>query len=67
MLELAESVGLKPAHACKIGVCQSCSASLVQGDVFYEHSLTHSPAEQQVLLCSAKPDSDELTIELTAC
>lgn len=64
LLDLAESVGLKPDNACRMGVCQSCSAVIKEGAVFYEYSLTHSPEEGQVLLCSAKPASKNLVLEL---
>jgi ferredoxin len=64
LLDLAESVGLTPDNACRMGVCQSCSAVLKEGKVYYGCSLTHMPDDGQVLLCCAKPASEHLIIEL---
>ena len=64
LLELAESVGLSPDNACRMGVCQSCSVGLEEGKVHYDFSLTHQPEENQVLLCSAKPATGKVVLKL---
>ena len=33
LLESAEKAGLKPAHGCRIGICNTCSCTKVQGAV----------------------------------
>lgn len=64
LLELAESAGLSPDNACRMGVCQSCSVGLEEGKVHYDFVLTHPPGENQVLLCSAKPASRRVVLAL---
>lgn len=64
LLELAESVGLAPSNSCRMGVCMSCSARLLDGDVHYDYQLTHSPDDGQVLLCSAKPATAKVVLDL---
>jgi ferredoxin-NADP reductase len=64
LLELAEANGLQPPNACRMGVCQSCSVTLLDGDITYLTSLTHEPADGQVLLCSAIPASKHITMKL---
>ena len=64
LLELAESAGLSPGNACRMGVCQSCSVGLEAGKVHYDFILTHPPEENQVLLCSAKPASRRVVLTL---
>ena len=64
LLELAESAGLSPGNACRMGVCQSCSVGLEEGKVHYDFSLTHQPEENQVLLCSAKPATGKVVLKL---
>lgn len=65
LLELAEARGLNPAHACRQGVCGSCSHALRQGRVTYANRPASAVAEGQVLLCQALPadGSDPLIIE----
>jgi ferredoxin-NADP reductase len=65
LLELAEARGLNPAHACRHGVCGSCSHALRQGRVTYANRPASAVAEGQVLLCQALPadGSDPLIIE----
>jgi len=33
LLESAEKAGLKPAHGCRMGICNTCSCTKLQGSV----------------------------------
>jgi len=55
LLELAESLGLNPAHACRQGICGSCSHALQAGQVSYPVAPPNPVAPGQVLLCQAMP------------
>lgn len=63
VLEAAQRAGLALPYSCLAGVCGSCKASLVAGDVVYPRNppvaLNASErARHQVLLCQALPASD---------
>jgi len=64
LLELAEIAGLQPTNACRMGVCQSCSAKLVEGSVHYQHRITSAPANGNILICSAVPASPRVVVAL---
>ena len=64
LLELAEAAGLQPGNACRMGVCQSCSAELMEGKVHYEYSFTTRTENGHVLLCSAVPATPRVVIAL---
>ena len=64
LLELAESAGLSPDYGCRVGICQSCMANLVEGKVRYDVVLMHELEAGKVLLCSAKPAEDRVVIDL---
>jgi ferredoxin-NADP reductase/predicted pyridoxine 5'-phosphate oxidase superfamily flavin-nucleotide-binding protein len=55
LLELAESVGLNPAHSCRQGMCGSCSHALTSGRVTYATPPASVVQPGQVLLCQALP------------
>ncbi|WP_150466919.1 MOSC domain-containing protein [Francisella sp. SYW-9] len=63
LLELAESAGLEPACSCRMGICETCKASLVEGSVYYEFSLPSKLEKNQVLLCRAKPKTKRVVIK----
>lgn len=65
LLDLAESRGLSPPHACRQGICGSCSHALTAGTVTYAEMPAASIAPGQVLLCRAVPaeGSGPLVIE----
>ncbi len=55
LLDLAEALGLTPAHSCRAGWCGTCLASLRGGTVEYPVNPVTEIAEDTVLLCSARP------------
>ncbi len=66
LLDLAESRGLSPVHACRQGMCGSCSHALVAGMVTYAQSPASRIAPGQVLLCQAVPAQDSPSIVIDA-
>ena len=57
LLDLAESQGLRPAYSCRSGICQTCSTTIVEGDVDYLESPMAAPEVGEALICSAYPRS----------
>ncbi|WP_162068901.1 2Fe-2S iron-sulfur cluster-binding protein [Burkholderia sp. THE68] len=55
LLEFAEQAGHAPTFSCRAGICGSCAARLVEGQVSYVEPPLDPPAEGEVLLCCAKP------------
>ena len=58
--------GLDLPYACKAGVCSTCKAKLVKGQV--DMDLTHAlePHEMEsgyILTCQAHPVSDEVVVD----
>jgi CDP-4-dehydro-6-deoxyglucose reductase, E3 len=67
VLEAAQRAGLALPYSCLAGVCGSCKASLVEGEVTYPRNPpaalnASEQARHQVLLCQAVPASD-LTLQ----
>jgi len=56
LLDFAEKHGLTPAYGCRNGACGSCAVSIKSGAVSYCDPPTAGPAEDQALLCCAKPE-----------
>jgi hypothetical protein len=55
LLDLAESAGLRPAYSCRSGICQTCSAAIISGDVDYLEQPMASPEEGEALICCSYP------------
>ena len=64
LLELAEDSGLAPSHACRMGVCHSCSCKLEEGEVFYDREIAIAPPAGEILLCCARPASASVKIRI---
>ena len=63
ILELAEACDVPARWSCRTGVCHSCESGLVSGTVVYEPEPLDKPAEGNLLICCARPDS-EVVIDL---
>ncbi len=63
LLELAEACDVPVRWSCRTGVCHTCETGLLDGAVDYVLEPLEAPADGNVLICCARPDSD-LTIDL---
>jgi uncharacterized protein len=57
LLEFAEAHGLSPPFACRSGQCHSCRSQLVAGEVAHDAGRGLSLAQNEVLLCCARPEA----------
>ncbi len=65
LLELAESVGLKPVFGCRIGVCHQCKCSKKQGVVYNTRTQQYSDSgEEDIQLCVSIPVFNDVVINL---
>lgn len=55
----------RPPAACRSGLCRTCMATLEQGAVAYPAGIA-APGHGRVLLCCARPASDDVAIVLPA-
>ena len=58
VLELAERAGVPSRWSCRAGVCHTCVTPLLSGQVRYAPDPLEPPADGQVLVCCAQPDTD---------
>jgi ferredoxin-NADP reductase/MOSC domain-containing protein YiiM len=58
VLELAEACDVSTRWSCRSGVCHTCSTPLLTGNVSYDPAPLEPPAEGEVLICCARPDTD---------
>lgn len=69
ILENARALGLPAPFACKAGVCATCRAKVVKGEVTMIQNYGLSPeevAQGYVLTCQAVPVSDEVELDFDA-
>ena len=58
LLELAEACDVPVKWSCRTGVCHTCECALIGGAVSYGPEPLEGPAEGNVLICCAQPQSD---------
>ena len=58
LLEFAEACGVPVKWACRTGVCHTCECALIGGSVRYEPEPLEPPAEGNVLICCAVPQTE---------
>ena len=58
LLELAEACDVPARFACRTGVCHTCESGLVAGTIGYRPDPVDAPADGNVLICCAQPESD---------
>jgi ferredoxin-NADP reductase len=58
LLELAEANAVPAASGCRIGSCQSCRATVLEGSVRHDPEPLEPPPPGSALLCCARPDGD---------
>ncbi len=64
LLELAEARGLNPPFSCRTGSCGSCKTRLLAGSVTYVRDTSAPHAEDEVLICSAVPATQDGPLQL---
>lgn len=55
LMELAEACNVPVRFACRTGVCHTCISRLIVGTVAYDPDPLERPAEDNVLICCARP------------
>lgn len=64
LLDLAEAHGLQPEFSCRTGRCGTCAVPLISGKVVYPTQPDAAPADENVLICSARPAAGCDRVEL---
>jgi ferredoxin len=63
LLELAEACDVTVRWSCRIGVCHTCMAGLVDGSISYNPEPLERPTSGNVLICCSQPNSG-VTLDL---
>jgi ferredoxin-NADP reductase/MOSC domain-containing protein YiiM len=58
LLEFAEACAIPVKWACRTGVCHTCECALIGGSVRYDPEPLEPPAEGNVLICCARPQTE---------
>ncbi len=58
LLEFAEACNVPVQWSCRTGVCHTCECTLIGGSVRYDPEPLEPPAEGNVLICCARPDTE---------
>ena len=68
LLDLAEASGLRPPYSCRSGICQTCSAAIISGDVDYLEPPMAAPTVGEALICCSYPrtssDDEEVVVDI---
>jgi ferredoxin-NADP reductase/MOSC domain-containing protein YiiM/ferredoxin len=57
LLEFAEACDVSVKWACRTGVCHTCECALIGGSVLYDPQPLEPPAQGNVLICCARPET----------
>jgi ferredoxin-NADP reductase/MOSC domain-containing protein YiiM len=58
VLELAEACDVPTQWSCRTGVCHTCVTGVLAGEASYDVPPLEPPGADQLLICSATPESD---------
>ncbi|HEY0813401.1 MAG TPA: MOSC and FAD-binding oxidoreductase domain-containing protein [Pseudonocardia sp.] len=58
LLELADACAVPSRWSCRIGVCHTCVTPLLSGEIAYSPDPLEPPADGQILVCCARPETD---------
>jgi ferredoxin-NADP reductase len=58
VLDLADACDVPTRWSCRTGVCHRCATPLLTGAITYSPAPLEPPADGQVLICCARPDTD---------
>ena len=64
LLDLAESIGLRPAYSCRSGICATCETPVVSGQVAYTDPPLAEPGPGKTLICCAYPSEPDTDLVL---
>jgi ferredoxin-NADP reductase len=57
LLEFAEACDVSVKWSCRTGVCHTCECALIGGSVLYDPQPLEPPAQGNVLICCARPET----------
>ncbi|MBV9530622.1 MAG: MOSC domain-containing protein [Bradyrhizobium sp.] len=57
LLEFAEACDVSVKWSCRTGVCHTCECGLIGGSVLYDPQPLEPPAQGNVLICCARPET----------
>ncbi len=57
LLEFAEACDVSVKWSCRTGVCHTCECALIGGSVAYDPQPLEPPAQGNVLICCARPET----------
>jgi ferredoxin-NADP reductase/ferredoxin len=58
LLEFAEACAVPVKWSCRTGVCHTCECALIGGSVRYDPEPLEPPAQGNVLICCARPETE---------
>jgi ferredoxin-NADP reductase/MOSC domain-containing protein YiiM/ferredoxin len=58
VLDLADACDVPTRWSCRTGVCHTCVTPLLSGDIGYAPDPLEPPADGQILICCAQPETD---------
>jgi ferredoxin-NADP reductase/MOSC domain-containing protein YiiM/ferredoxin len=58
VLDFADACDVPTRWSCRSGVCHTCTTPLLSGGISYNPDPLEPPADGQVLICCARPDTD---------
>lgn len=58
VLELADACDVPTRWSCRTGVCHTCVTPLLSGTITYSPDPLEPPADGEILICCARPDTD---------
>lgn len=58
LLDLAEACDVPARWSCRTGVCHACETGLVAGTIGYRPDPVDAPADGNLLICCARPQTD---------
>ncbi len=64
LLDLAESVGLRPAYSCRSGICATCETRVESGQVAYTDPPLADPQPGNALICCSYPSKPDQALVL---
>ncbi len=58
VLDLADACDVPSRWSCRTGVCHTCVTPLLSGDITYSPDPLEPPADGQILICCARPETE---------